>query len=258
MAFDFDAFEAEYYDLVQDVLNSKHQNFEMRLTDFIAHLDAHPPVKSAISAIEPKDFQEWYKRAQTSKGSMVGSATLPWERDRTKRLGQELALLRHFSEKEDAYLNFALDFMYTDSNYDQNVYTVSSQVFDPTQRNLLKYLKRTVPSVENGVPASDRVVRLDHNSADYRDTLSQLSSVENAVRESNSIGAADPENRDRTLSEIAASRQLLGAPMVRASLLWGLVGGALMWLLGQVAGHALEPTIKALLSRLSILLNAAL
>lgn len=66
------------------------------------------------------------------------------------------------------------------------------------------------PEVED-IPASDRVVTFDHNSEEYKETVSVLEQVSKEARESNEFGHlfADPEDRIRVSSEINSGLGLL-------------------------------------------------
>lgn len=61
------------------------------------------------------------------------------------------------------------------------------------------------------VPASDRIVALDHNSLDYVEALSALSKLSEEATKSNEFSAlfADPEDRIVVLSQIDTAIQLL-------------------------------------------------
>lgn len=61
------------------------------------------------------------------------------------------------------------------------------------------------------VPASDRIVSLDHNSPDYQETLKALSKLSEEATKSNEFSAlfADPEDRIVVLSQIDTAIQLL-------------------------------------------------
>ena len=60
-------------------------------------------------------------------------------------------------------------------------------------------------------PASDRLVTLDHNSAEYRETIAALSELSEEAKKSNEFGElfADPEDRVVILSQIDSGIQLL-------------------------------------------------
>ncbi len=60
-------------------------------------------------------------------------------------------------------------------------------------------------------PASDRLVTLDHNSAEYRETIAALSELSEGVKKSNEFGElfVDPEDKVVVLSQIDNGIQLL-------------------------------------------------
>lgn len=61
------------------------------------------------------------------------------------------------------------------------------------------------------IPASDRIVTLDHNSEDYKETVAALEQVSKEARESNEFGHlfTDSDDRIRISSEIDAGLGLL-------------------------------------------------
>ena len=254
---DWEDFESEYSDLARDVVAAGHQTYEYKLRDFVSFLDQSEWSRARVGQLESTaDFHNWYDRCKQSTGGMVGSGTLDWARDRTRRLGQQLALFRHLSEQENAYLLFARSFLYAGRRFDENVHAINSQFFEPFVRDLLKDLKRNAPVETKGlqVPASDRIVRLDHNSPAYRDTIDILEKVERTTAESNMLAAEDPEERDRVVAELSAGRRLLQAVRVRSAVLWTLLSGVLLWLLKKFADQAFAPVIKRAIEFLAKLL----
>jgi hypothetical protein len=65
------------------------------------------------------------------------------------------------------------------------------------------------------VPASDRIVRLDHNSPAYLEADSKLSAMVAAVRANNEYAVTEPEDYEQTLAELESGQRLLKAPQVR-------------------------------------------
>lgn len=78
------------------------------------------------------------------------------------------------------------------------------------------------------VPASDRVVGLDHNAPDYLAAASALGHLIEVVRESNSYRDADPDDHDRRLAELEAGQRLIKSRLVSVATLraalWGTLG----------------------------------
>lgn len=59
------------------------------------------------------------------------------------------------------------------------------------------------------VPASDRVVRLDHNEPKYLEAAKSLDDVIKEFREDHSFGNSPPPERDRVLGELEAGRDYI-------------------------------------------------
>lgn len=80
------------------------------------------------------------------------------------------------------------------------------------------------------LPASDRVVRLDHNSAPYLAASQSLDALIVMVRDSNSYREQDEADQERRLAELEAGRTLLRSRWVSAASLRAAVWGTLAYL----------------------------
>ena len=80
------------------------------------------------------------------------------------------------------------------------------------------------------VPASDRVVSLDHNSAAYKEAIAALDQVTEAARASNELGAEDPLEKERVIAELSAAKRLLESIKVSVQKVSALIGTTLLWL----------------------------
>ena len=115
-----------------------------------------------------------------------------------------------------------------------------------------EHLLSTAPETENAqeVPASDRIVTLDHNSAEYIEAVDALKAFERAASESNEFGGlfAEPEDRIRVLSEIGSGFELLRQVRVSAQAVVELLVKTLRFVkaklpeasLGALASKALD------------------
>lgn len=239
----WEEFESEYVDLVSDVTRANYATYEQKLNDFIAHIDDCNWAAARCSSLAPTfDFNSWYDAALGTTGSMAGSGSLDWARDRKVRLGQQLDLFRYFAANKDAYLNFSANFMYSGSRLDDMIDEINSQIFDPFARDLLKVLRQLAPLETKSidVPASDRSVSVDHNSVLYKDVEANLASLERIVQTSNALGAESPEERDRVVAEISAGRRLLKAARVRIDALWSILIPCLKWIGIKIADSFLR------------------
>jgi hypothetical protein len=92
------------------------------------------------------------------------------------------------------------------------------------------------------VPASDRIVTIDHNTPDFRELIDALEKVQQSLRAINDYD--DPEEKEQVSAEIDAGRKLLEAPQTRIQALMATVGSALLWVAKRfadtVAGKAAE------------------
>ena len=64
------------------------------------------------------------------------------------------------------------------------------------------------------VPASDRVVLIDHNSAGYRETEEALDNLEHGLQSTNDFLGV-PQEKEQFVAEVSAARRLLQAVRVR-------------------------------------------
>lgn len=65
------------------------------------------------------------------------------------------------------------------------------------------------------IPAADLIVKLDHNSSVYKETLARIDELEAAVTKINDY--PDPEHKDQHLAELGAGKTLLNAAHVKIS-----------------------------------------
>lgn len=203
----------EYDSLTNDVMASNYTNHTFSLKRWFFYLDNHPvfsgQVKSLIDAV---DFKKWYEDGKKTMTGMVGSGTLEWPLDTKSRLGFQLSLFRSFAEEETDVGDFCSYFMYTGSRYEDMVREVNDQYFRIMARDLRKLLK-SEPKQAN-IPASDRYVTLDHNSADYKKVIAVLTDLINKVETNNEFKVSDPEAQERTVTELNVSKALLSAKTI--------------------------------------------
>ena len=108
------------------------------------------------------------------------------------------------------------------------------------------FLDEVAEEEARAVPASDRVVNLNHNSESYAQTIAGLEKLEQAIERSNDY--PDPEDKEQKLAELSAGRQLLKSVRVRVTAVLTVLRGPLLWLgktfagriIGQLADIALR------------------
>jgi hypothetical protein len=215
-----------YDDVSELVSRSKYQTFTHNLKRWFALLDKQPVTAELVFQLERRtDFQAWYSRSEATVGSMVGSGDLVWPTEDEDRIGLQLALFRHFATGSVGVTDFAVNFLYSDNNFNVMAADVVGQFFDPLSRELRRYLARAltapIEAWSVSIPASDRAVTINHNNPDYTAVTRDLDALEEAVRGSNDY--PDTEDKAQRVAEIGAMRRLLAASRVRIDALIALV-----------------------------------
>ncbi len=208
---DFSNFRAVYDELTDEVVRARHQFVADHLRNWFEHLDDTPPVLLIVSRLQSGlNFPEWYKQQKTTVRSMVGSGRLQYPEETEKSLGMRLLLFREFAEGRMETHRFAIDFVYSRNDLNDLSRGVIEQLFEPMARELRRLLER---ELESGIPAANRIVRLDHNSVSYREAMAALDALKEFLRQSNDFPNA--EEKEQALAEVTATKTLLEAVQVR-------------------------------------------
>jgi hypothetical protein len=129
------------------------------------------------------------------------------------------------------------------------------QVFMPMTRELVRYLRQPAQAAEpKEAPASDRVVKLDHNSAAYREAIEALDQLEHALRTANDY-PNDDEDREQRIAEVSAARRLMQAIRVRVEALVMLLRPTVIQLVTKIKDNLITIAATAVVSGLIALLG---
>lgn len=118
------------------------------------------------------------------------------------------------------------------------------QLFEPFVTELRRYIKKTYDHVipedarpkRQDIPASDRIVPIDHNSEAYTNTLATLEKLQSELEKTN---LAEPDERERGIAELSAGQRLLKAKTGRISAIFSVLGLALVWIVKKFADTAI-------------------
>jgi hypothetical protein len=105
------------------------------------------------------------------------------------------------------------------------------------------------------VPASDRFVRLDHNSTEFRDVVTKLEQIVEALRANNEYAANDPEEHEQRIAEIESGNRLLRAVRVRLAAVATVLLIPLGWLGIKFATGLVSELVTATIGLLKGLLG---
>jgi hypothetical protein len=255
---DFTNFRAVYDELTDEVSRARHQFFLEHLSNWFQLIDETPGVSSVVKALaEGHDVDLFLKESEATMGSFVGSGTLLWPKDSKQRLGMKLAVFRSMAEEKIDALDFSHNFSYVDKYHDANISALSDQIFMPMARDLRRYLERLDAAGElDAIPASDRVVTLDHNSQKYKDVMQALETLEKALRGDNAL-YDDPELKDRHLAETSALQRLLKALQIKTILVFSIVGSALFYIAKKAADSTIGKLAVEAIEKLRSLIDIA-
>lgn len=240
-----ESFLVDYDDATEDVTNSKHISFLDNLQQWFTIMDENPEAKAVLHSLESSVvFSEWLRSARAAKESDSDNGELPWPKPRRQRLAMRVGLFRVFAKEEADPLDFNTQFFNSNNNFDAMIGDIVDQLFIPTARDLRKELDNANTSrVQSGdVPASDRVVTLDHNSPDYTNINKALEDAEVAITQSNSF--PDPVEKEQLVAEVSAGRRLLRASQVRLQAFMQTA----WWALAKVASIARDKVVESIVT----------
>jgi cell division protein ZapA (FtsZ GTPase activity inhibitor) len=80
------------------------------------------------------------------------------------------------------------------------------------------------------VPASDRIVTVDHNAPNYAETIEALEHLIDVIRENNRYREDDEADQERRVSELAAGRRLLDSRWISVASVRAALWGTLTYL----------------------------
>ena len=256
---DGEEFAEEMQALQSQLRYPRHQDFGPLLRRLFSILRAGPStVPTRVEWLMQQFPWERVEAEVLRPQSGMGPGTLEWPDEREPRLGAQLNLLREFAEGRLEGWNFAFDYFGTSSNnIDATLGEMTGALVDPMLDELGRYLARNmdrpVPEGVTAVPASDRIVTIDHNSAPFEATMDGLSRLEGEIAASNSM---DDASKERVAAELDAGRRLLKSRTVRLAALGAVLLPALTWLLDVTAGTAVGLAVEALIEQLKLLVPA--
>ena len=251
------AFLTGYDFLLIDLRGATGVDFPRVLGRWLGYVDANPEAGKALAALEARaDMAAWFANLESTAGPLIGagslgSVDLPWSFDPTIYLAERVGLLRRFARGDLNAHNFTVRFMYErsgDNSPDATVQRIVAKIVEPAFRELREWLRVRLTEAPVApvatAPASDRTVRLDHNSPEYVQARNALIEVQEAARGANDF--PDPDQKEQILAELAGGRQMFEAPLLRPAVVSVVLGGALGVLI------VLFPAVG-----LSVLANAA-
>jgi hypothetical protein len=264
MYYTVDEFLDEYDELTSQILSSDYRYVALRFQQWFELLETGDDgVAAHIKHLERMTNWAKIEKDNLNVGrGMAGSGAINIPKNRDDRLAFHLVLFRRLSSGGMDIPNFSHEYFATRSNnINETTSNMLHQLFEPFANELRRYVKRAYdePEPEDSeaeepqialdidVPASDRVVTINHNAPEFQAISTGLEGIEEQLRGNNGL---DIDLKGQALAELSASRALLSANRVRLSVVRVVVVGMLLWI-GQVfAETLLGNSIQALLPKI--------
>ncbi|MEO6839202.1 MAG: hypothetical protein ABI192_00400 [Bradyrhizobium sp.] len=251
---DFSNFRAVYDELTDEVNRARYQFLPDHLRNWFEHIDDTPGVAEIVERLQAgQDFDSWYKQAESTRGSFVGSGALQWPEGKEKNLGMKLLMFRACAEKKLEAAMIGHSFIYVGNNINDNAHAVIEQLFMPMASELRRYLEREVAKLlaTPSVPASDRVVSLDHNKPEYQEAVESLDRLVKTIRESNDYPSI--EEKEQRIAEVSAARRLIDAVRVRVEPLVSLLRPVVIQFANELKDNLVTIAVSATIAALTAL-----
>jgi hypothetical protein len=260
----------EYDDNTQQVSDARHAFFIDRLRQWFYLID-HGDVGIAQHIRNLEQSSSWDDIASSILApptGMVGSGKITVPPDPASRLSMYLNVFRGIESGKIRLLDFVHDYFYAGKSIDDCVLRMSDQFFKPFARELRRFIQKNfdepIPDESSKtdkyqeielIPASDRIVPINHNAPEYRSLISGLEGLEEQLRGSNEV---DEGLRSRAIAEVQASQKLLQAESVRLDVARGFVIASFVFLstvlaetlIGQFINQNIMPALQAVFPRL--------
>ena len=273
----FTNFRAVYDDLTGEVERSTEQFLPDHLENWFSLLDETPGVHEIVKKLEQTMFllfNRWlddimgierpkfmvFAESLKQAREPTKPIELVWPSGRERRLGTQLLVIREIARRRITATAFGLRFL-KDRTPETVGQDVIKHIFSPMARDLRRKFEEELSGnddaptpvlVEASVPASDRIVRLDHNSPAYQDAVNALDKLEHTLRTANDYD--DVEDKEQRIAEVSAARRMLDAARVRVEPFATLVGPTIRYLakkfadsgIGKAAGSAWDALVALL------------
>ncbi|MBD7992831.1 hypothetical protein H9643_18810 [Ochrobactrum sp. Sa2BUA5] len=255
MDYDLDEFLEEYDDYTHQVSSSGMNLFSSRLKQWFHLLDnADPDIAGHMKWLEARIGRFVIPdEVFIEDGGNANSGKINIPSDKIDRLTSYLYLFRGFVSDPRSVLTFGFR-NFHDRSTNVMLDKIISGLFEPFSTELRRYIQKNfdepVPEDEQlnhaagAIPASDRIVHINHNQPEFIEISDLLKSVEEDIR---GINDADAEIQDRALSELRAANEIIHAQSARYDVLKALLFGCLKWLAIKFADNAVSIAITTLL-----------
>ena len=129
------------------------------------------------------------------------------------------------------------------------------QGIDVTEKAEAGLTSALMPTTDDQIPASDRIVALDHNQATYRDLRVGLAELKRDISVSNDLGSLTADGVTAAVAELDQLESALDQRFARHGRLMRMATDTLKWIAGQAAGASVGAAALAVLALIGTFLG---
>jgi len=239
-------FLEELVDIERLTTNATYEDIPGILQRWFYTLDSSPElISSIVDGLKGESTLQKVNDENVVLQRGLGNSRFNWPLGKEERLGAQHIFLRAASQPDFEFIGFLTGF-YNEfqGNLNDASYNFTNRLFEPHVREFIRYVEMRLDG--EAIPASDRIVAIDHNSKDVLEIEKAFDAVEAAIAQSNSL-----ENREMIQAELAAGKTVIEAPKARSSIVKSVVIAPLKYLSKAVADNALSILIATLLSAIA-------
>lgn len=166
---------SEVNNAVLDLQSADYNTYHRPIQRLSAALHSEPLREITEHLKADVDFEAFVNDSDQG-GSMMGSATLIWPKDRQKELGLVIHIIDRGAEDANWFLNFAHHWYYAGSKYVTNIRKITTAVIIPFARDLKAYVQSLRPARTFTVEPSDfhRVFIVHGHDEASRETVARF------------------------------------------------------------------------------------
>lgn len=245
MDYDLDEFLEEYDDFTQQVQGADYKTFPSRLSQWMHLIDAEDDdVSQHIQWLKnrPGADEAYASLVHFKSGMSASSLNIPT--DRLDRLSAQLLLFSDLNSGKVKVLDFSYA-LFSDSNVNVSLNKMIDGLFTPFASEMRRYIKRNFDEPVPNIPASDRIVPLNHNAPVFVEIGELLGEIERDIRGINSV---DQTVKDVALSELSATKAILDAPVAREDVIQNFLIPSLKWIALKFVEYGVNGAIGLLIA----------
>lgn len=256
-----DDFLTDYDQIAYEVQTARREFIEMRLARFFAFLnDEDDNIRSHIEYLRKRFPLDEINRSVLIEREGMGDDIIKMPSGQLDQLSVYLNIFGAMSTQAIRAETFAIQyFRGSERSLEVINRNMTDGFFAPFASELKRYIKKNYdedPPISDQaaeVPASDRSVKINHNSTEYVQAEAEIAELIELLRSTNDYG--EPDDRAQRLAELEAGKTILNAPEARVSVLRAIFEYCLTAIAKKFADNVAGAIAKRILAFIDWLIN---